>query len=144
MDPNLNKNVGKMVIHHLFYSLLAVKPKKSHVSSILSQETKFHFLTAKRMRCPNCGRHRAKTPQQIRPIVHDMNCVISHFLINHLQIKDVKVMFTCQDLFEQIPHTCQLQLIIDLNHSLELSFTVQSIDQCSICHTFSLYKKPYS
>ena len=53
MDSELIKNVDKRVISHVFYSLLSVKPKKSHVYSIHFQETKFHSLIAKRMRFSN-------------------------------------------------------------------------------------------
>ena len=61
LDPELNKNVGKMIILYVFYALLDVKPKNLHVSSIVSQGnmsqsldidlTQFHSLTDKRMRC---------------------------------------------------------------------------------------------
>ena len=38
LDPELNRNVGKMVIPHVFDSLLDIKPKNPHVASLLSQE----------------------------------------------------------------------------------------------------------
>ena len=36
-DPELNRNVGKMVIPHVFDSILGIKPKNPHVASLLSQ-----------------------------------------------------------------------------------------------------------
>ena len=54
LDPELNRNVGKMVIPHVFDSLLGIKPKNPCVASLLSQEvgsqdiginlTQFHFF----------------------------------------------------------------------------------------------------
>ena len=38
LDPELNRNVGKMVIPHVFDSILGIKPKNPHVASLLSQE----------------------------------------------------------------------------------------------------------
>ena len=38
LDPELNRNVGKMVIPHVFDSLLGIKPKNPHIASLLSQE----------------------------------------------------------------------------------------------------------
>ena len=38
LDPELNRNVGKMVIPHVFDSLLGIKPKNPCVASLLSQE----------------------------------------------------------------------------------------------------------
>ena len=38
LDPELNRNVGKMVIPHVFDSLLGIKPKNPLVASLLSQE----------------------------------------------------------------------------------------------------------
>ena len=38
LDPELNRNVGKMVIPHVFDSLLGIKPKNLCVVSLLSQE----------------------------------------------------------------------------------------------------------
>ena len=37
-DPELNKNVGKMVIPHVFDPILGIKPKNPCISSILSQD----------------------------------------------------------------------------------------------------------
>ena len=36
--PDLNRNVGKMVIPHVFDSLLGIKPKNPRIASLLSQE----------------------------------------------------------------------------------------------------------
>ena len=38
LDPELNRNVGKMVIPRVFDSLLGIKPKNPCVASLLSQE----------------------------------------------------------------------------------------------------------
>ena len=38
LDPELNRNVGKMVIPHVFDSLLGIKPKNPCIASLLSQE----------------------------------------------------------------------------------------------------------
>ena len=64
LDPELNRNVGKMVIPHVFDSLLGIKPKNPRVASLLSQEvrsqdiginlTQFHSYIEKRVnRCSN-------------------------------------------------------------------------------------------
>ena len=37
-DPELNRNVGKMVIPCVFDPILGIKPKNQHISSLLSQE----------------------------------------------------------------------------------------------------------
>ena len=39
LDPELNRNIGKMVIPRMFDSLLGIKPKNPRIASILSQET---------------------------------------------------------------------------------------------------------
>ena len=39
LDPELNRNMGKMVIPHVFDSLLGIKPKNPRIASLLSQET---------------------------------------------------------------------------------------------------------
>ena len=39
-DPEPNRNVGKMVIPHVFDPILGIKPKNPHVSSLLSQESR--------------------------------------------------------------------------------------------------------
>ena len=38
LDPELNRNVGKMVIPHVFDSILGIKPKNPCIASLLSQE----------------------------------------------------------------------------------------------------------
>ena len=38
-DPELNRNIGKMVIPRVFDSLLGIKPKNPRIASLLSQET---------------------------------------------------------------------------------------------------------
>ena len=38
-DPELNRNVGKMVIPHVFDPILGIKPKNPRISSLLSQES---------------------------------------------------------------------------------------------------------
>ena len=64
LDPELNRNVGKMVIPHVFDSLLGIKPKNPRVASLLSQEvgsqniginlTQFHSCVDKRVNhCSN-------------------------------------------------------------------------------------------
>ena len=39
LDPELNRNIGKMVIPRVFDSLLGIKPKNPRIASLLSQET---------------------------------------------------------------------------------------------------------
>ena len=64
LDPELNRNVGKMVIPHVFDSLLGIKPKNPRIASLLSQEvgsqdiginlTQFHSCVDKRVNhCSN-------------------------------------------------------------------------------------------
>ena len=64
LDPELNRNVGKMVIPRVFDSILGIKPKNLSVASLLSQEvgsqdiginlTQFHSCTDKRVnQCSN-------------------------------------------------------------------------------------------
>ena len=70
MDPELNRNVGKMVIPHIFDSILGIKPRNSHISLLLSQEnrsedtgralTQFHSYIDKRMTHNSARAHRAK------------------------------------------------------------------------------------
>ena len=38
LDPELNRNVGKMVIPHVFDSILGIKPKNPCIASLLSEE----------------------------------------------------------------------------------------------------------
>ena len=58
-DPELNKNVGKMVIPHVFDQILGIKPKNPHIASLVSQEvrldlTQFHSCIDKRVNhCSN-------------------------------------------------------------------------------------------
>ena len=59
VDNELNSNVGKIVIPHVFDSILGIKPKNPHVASLLSQEpgfqdicinlTQFHSFIDKRV-----------------------------------------------------------------------------------------------
>ena len=61
LDPELKRNVGKMVILHVFDSILSIKPKNPCVASLLSQEvgsqdigitlTQFHSCIDKRVNC---------------------------------------------------------------------------------------------
>ena len=44
LDPELNKNVGKMVIPCVFDALLGVKLQNSYVSSIILQENMSQWL----------------------------------------------------------------------------------------------------
>ena len=37
LDPELNRNVGKLVIPHVFDSILGIKPKNPCIASLLSQ-----------------------------------------------------------------------------------------------------------
>ena len=64
LDPELNRNVGKMVIPCVFDSVLGIKPKNPHIASLLSQEvesqdiginlTQFHSCIDKRVNhCSN-------------------------------------------------------------------------------------------
>ena len=64
LDPELNRNVGKMVIPYVFDSLLGIKPKNPRIASLLSQEVgsqdiginlaQFHSYIDKRVnRCSN-------------------------------------------------------------------------------------------
>ena len=64
LGPELNRNVGKMVIPCVFDSILGIKPKNPFIASLLSQElgsqgigfnfTQFHSCTNKRVnRCSN-------------------------------------------------------------------------------------------
>ena len=39
LDPELNRNIGKMVIPRVFDSLLGIKPRNPRIASLLSQET---------------------------------------------------------------------------------------------------------
>ena len=59
VDPELNRNVGKMVIPHTFDSILGIKPRNPRISLLLSQKnrsedtdrvlTQFHSFIDKRM-----------------------------------------------------------------------------------------------
>ena len=59
LDPELNRNVGKMVIPNVFDSILGIKPRNPCVASLLSQElgsqdiginlTQFHSCIDKRV-----------------------------------------------------------------------------------------------
>ena len=37
LDPELNRDIGKMVIPHVFDSILGIKPKNPCIASLLSQ-----------------------------------------------------------------------------------------------------------
>ena len=59
MDPELNRNVGKMVIPQVFDPLLGIKPTNSCIALMLSQEsgsqsigidfTQFHYFIDRRV-----------------------------------------------------------------------------------------------
>ena len=61
LDPELNRNVGKMVIPHVFDFILGIKPRNPCIASLLSQEvrsqdiginlTQFHSCIDKRVNC---------------------------------------------------------------------------------------------
>ena len=64
LDPELNKNVGKIVIPHVFDPILGIKPKNPYITSLLLQEsrsrdiginlTQFHsFIDKKVTWCSN-------------------------------------------------------------------------------------------
>ena len=69
-DPELNRNVGKMVIPHVFNSILGVKPRNPCISLLLSQEsrsedtgrllTQFHSFIDKRLTRNSTRAQRAK------------------------------------------------------------------------------------
>ena len=60
-NPELNRNVGKIVIPHVFDPILGIKPKNPCISSLLSQESgsedtginlkQFHTFIDKRVTC---------------------------------------------------------------------------------------------
>ena len=68
--PELNQNVGKMVIPSVFDPILGIKPKNPSISSLLSQEsesqdiginlTQFHSFTDKRMTRSSTRAQRAR------------------------------------------------------------------------------------
>ena len=70
LDPELNRNVGKMVISHVFHSILAIKPKNPNVASLLSQGLgsqdiginlmQFHSCIDKRVNCCSNRAQRAR------------------------------------------------------------------------------------
>ena len=70
LDPELKRNVDKMVIPHVFDSILGIKPKNSCVASLLSQEigsqdiginlTQFHSCIDKRVNCCSNRAQRAR------------------------------------------------------------------------------------
>ena len=43
-DPELNRNVSKLVIPHVFDPILGIKPKNPCMSSLLSQESGFQDI----------------------------------------------------------------------------------------------------
>ena len=69
-DPELNRNVGKMVIPHIFDPILGIKPKNPRIASLLSQESgsqdisinlmQFHSFIDKRMMCSSTRAPRAR------------------------------------------------------------------------------------
>ena len=69
-DPELNRNVDKMVIPHVFDPILAINPKYPHISSFLSKEsgsqdidinlTQFHSIIDKRMMPSSTRAQRAR------------------------------------------------------------------------------------
>ena len=70
LDPELNRNAGKMVIPHVFDSILGIKRKNPCVASLLSQEvgsqdiginlTQFHSCIDKRVNCCSNRAQRAR------------------------------------------------------------------------------------
>ena len=70
VEPELNRNVGKMVIPHIFDSILGIKPRNPHISLLLSQKnrsedtdralTQFHSYIDKRMTHNSTRSHRAR------------------------------------------------------------------------------------
>ena len=44
LDSELNRNVRKMVISHVFDSILGIKPKNPYVASLLSQEVGSQYI----------------------------------------------------------------------------------------------------
>ena len=70
VDPELNRNVGKMVIPHIFDSILGIKPRNPCISLLLSQEnksedtdralTQFHSYIDKMMTHNSTRAHRAR------------------------------------------------------------------------------------
>ena len=69
-DPKLNRNIGKMVIPHVFDPILGIKPKNPHISLLLSQESgsqdiginlmQFHSFIDKRMMHSSTRAQRAR------------------------------------------------------------------------------------
>ena len=69
-DPEPNRNVGKMVIPHIFDSILGIKPRNPCISLLLSQKnrsedteralTQFHSYIDKRMTHNSTRAHRAR------------------------------------------------------------------------------------
>ena len=69
-DPELNRNVGKMGMPHIFDSILGIKPKNPCISLLFSQEnrsedmdralTPFHPYIDKRMTRNSTRSHRAR------------------------------------------------------------------------------------
>ena len=69
-DPELNRNVSKMVIPHVFNPILGIKPKNPCISSLLSQESgsqdiginlmQFHSFIDKRVTCSSIRAQRAR------------------------------------------------------------------------------------
>ena len=69
-DPELNRNVDKMVIPCVFNPILHIKPKTPHISSLLTQEygsqdiginlTQFHSFIDKRMTLSSTRAQRAR------------------------------------------------------------------------------------
>ena len=74
-DPELNRNVGKMVIPCVFNTILGIKPKNPLISSVLSQEsgsqdiginlTQFHSFIDNRMTCSSTRAQRARNLNSI-------------------------------------------------------------------------------
>ena len=69
-DPELNRNVGKMVIPYVFDPILSIEPKNTRISSLLTQESgsqdidinlmQFHSFIDKRMTCSSTRAQRAR------------------------------------------------------------------------------------
>ena len=93
-DPELNRNIGKMVIPRVFDSLLGIKPKNPRIASLLSQETgsqdigigltQFHSRIDKRVNlCSNRAQRasRAKEAIHIRKFDPELNRNIGKMVI---------------------------------------------------------------
>ena len=89
-DPELNRNVGKMVIPHVFDPILGIKPKNPCISSLLSQEsgsqdiginlTQFHSFIDNRVMHSSTRAQRARNKFQLAQCVssrHELSNAIT-------------------------------------------------------------------